>query len=181
MRRAGSGQPRPVGGHAVAAGDGPQGDDVGVGPLVAHDAHGLDRQQHGEGLPDLVVQVRAAHFLDEDGVGLAQDSAVSLALTSPRIRTARPGPGNGCRQIIGFGRPSSRPTRRTSSLNSSRSGSISSNLRFFGRPPTLWWVLIVADGPPRGRAALDHVRVERALREEPRRAEPPGLLARRRG
>ena len=35
-----------------------------------------------------------------------------------------------------------------------------------GRPPTLWWLLIVTDGPPVKRDALDHVRIERALGEE---------------
>ena len=35
-----------------------------------------------------------------------------------------------------------------------------------GRPPTLWWHLIVTDGPPVKRDALDHVGIERALRQE---------------
>ena len=39
---------------------------------VAHDADALDRQEHGEGLADLVVKIGLAQFLDEDGVGLAQ-------------------------------------------------------------------------------------------------------------
>ena len=43
--------------------------------------------------------------------------------------------------------PRSRPTARTSSLNSSRSGSTSVKRMRSGRPPTLWWLLIVADGP----------------------------------
>ena len=37
-----------------------------------------------------------------------------------------------------------------------------------GRPPTLWWLLMVADGPA-NRHRLDHVGIERALREERRR------------
>ena len=49
-------------------------------------------------------------------------------------------------QLLGEA-PSWRPTARTSSLNSSRSGSISSSFIRSGRPPTLWCVLIVADGP----------------------------------
>ena len=62
----------------------------------------------------------------------------------------RPGPGNGCRPTISSGSPSSRPTLRTSSLNSSRSGSMSLNFMSGLSPPTLWCVLIVTDGPPRG-------------------------------
>ena len=39
------------------------------------------------------------------------------AVTSPRMRIARPGPGNGWRWTIASGSPSACPTRRTSSLN----------------------------------------------------------------
>ena len=63
----------PFGGHAVAGGDGPQGADSGIGPLVAHDADGENRQQDGEGLPDLVVQPGGADFFKEDVVGLTKD------------------------------------------------------------------------------------------------------------
>ena len=41
------------------------------------------------------------------------------------------------------GSPSSVPTWRTSSLNRSRSGSSSFRPSVSGRPPTLWWLLIV--------------------------------------
>jgi hypothetical protein len=63
------------------------------------------------------------------------------------IRTARPGPGKGWRWTMSSGRPSSSPTRRTSSLNSQRSGSTSSNSMSSGSPPTLWCDLIVAAVP----------------------------------
>ena len=68
-------------------------------------------------------------------------------VTSPRTRIASPGPGKGCRPIIFSGRPSVRPTSRTSSLNNSRNGSTSFKFIFSGSPPTLWWVLMVAEGP----------------------------------
>ncbi len=60
------------------------------------------------------------------------------------IRMPSPGPGNGCRCTISAGRPSSAPSSRTSSLNSVRSGSTSSNFRSSGSPPTLWCDLMVA-------------------------------------
>ncbi len=47
--------------------------DVVVGAAVAHDADGLHRQQHGEGLPDGVVEAGLADLVEIDGVGLAQD------------------------------------------------------------------------------------------------------------
>ena len=69
------------------------------------------------------------------------------SVTSPIMRIARPGPGNGCRQTNYSGIPSFVPSSRTSSLNSSRKGSMSFRCIAAGKPPTLWWVLIVADGP----------------------------------
>ena len=43
-------------------------DGLVVGPEVALDAHRADRQQHGERLPDVVVQTRRADLLDVDRV-----------------------------------------------------------------------------------------------------------------
>ena len=62
-----------IGGHAVDRGDGAQRADEFVGAAVAHDADGLHRQQHGEGLPDGVVEAGLADLVEIDRVGLAQD------------------------------------------------------------------------------------------------------------
>ena len=59
--------------HAVGRGDGAQRADVIVGAPVAHHADRAHRQQHGEGLPDLVVETGLADLVEVDGVGLAQD------------------------------------------------------------------------------------------------------------
>src|SRR3954451_21371234 len=89
------------------------------------------------------------------------------SVTSPGMRMARPGPGNGWRPTNASGSPSSRPSSRTSSLNNSRSGSTSFMFIRSGSPPTLWWLLIVTDGRPSGEpGAFDHVGIERALSEE---------------
>ena len=55
-------------------------------------------------------------------------------------------------------------------MNSVRSGSTSSNSRSSGRPPTLWWDLML-DGAG-AAAGLDHVGVERALHQELRPSRP---------
>ena len=68
---------------------------------------------------------------------------------SPMTRTARPGPGNGCRQTICGGSASTSPRRRTSSLKRSRSGSMSWNPNSAGSPPTLWCNLMLAAVPAR--------------------------------
>src|SRR5690606_27730186 len=44
-----------------------------ISPAIAHDAHGLHREQHGEGLPDLVVLARLADFVEIDRIGLTED------------------------------------------------------------------------------------------------------------
>ena len=67
-----------VGGHAVGRGDGAQRAHVIVGARVAHDADGVHRQQHGERLPDLVVEPGLADLVEVDGVGLAQDRQLLL-------------------------------------------------------------------------------------------------------
>lgn len=40
---------------------------------VAHDAHRLQREQHGEALPNLTIPAGITQFLLHDGVGLAED------------------------------------------------------------------------------------------------------------
>ena len=82
--------------------------------VVAHDADALHRQQHGEGLPDRVVEAGVAD-LEIDGVGLAQDLEL-LARHGAGDADGAAGPGNGWRFTIRSGRPSSRPKARTSSL-----------------------------------------------------------------
>ncbi len=59
--------------HAVDRGDGAQRADEFVGAAVAHDADGLDRQQHRERLPDRVVEAGLADFVEIDRIGFAQD------------------------------------------------------------------------------------------------------------
>src|SRR5207342_3422569 len=67
------GKPRPVGRHCVVRGDRADHDRIGIGALVALDAHGLDRGQDGEALPELAIEAGAPHLLLEDGIGAAQD------------------------------------------------------------------------------------------------------------
>ena len=55
-----------VRGHAVAEVTARSAQHVLVGARVAHDADGAHRQQHGEGLPDGVVQAGVADLLEED-------------------------------------------------------------------------------------------------------------------
>ena len=49
-----------------------------VGAEVAHHAHGPDREQHGEGLPDSPLEPGLRALLLHDGVGLAQERQALL-------------------------------------------------------------------------------------------------------
>ena len=94
---------------------------------------------------------------------------------SPGQRIARPGPGNGCRPTKISGRPSSRPSTRTSSLNSSRKGSTSFMFMRAGKAAD---IVVRLDRHRRAageRHALDHVGIERALRQEVRAADLLGF------
>src|SRR5438034_514531 len=55
-----------------------QAHDVLIGPPVAHHADGLHRQQHGEGLPDLVVEAGLSNLIDIDRIRVAQDVELFL-------------------------------------------------------------------------------------------------------
>src|SRR5690606_23532601 len=59
--------------HAIDRGHCTQGANELVGPAIAHDAHGLDREQNGKSLPDLVVLARLAYFVEVDCVGLTEN------------------------------------------------------------------------------------------------------------
>src|SRR3546814_4483962 len=50
-------------------------------------------------------------------------------VTSPGIRMARPGPGNGCRPTKASGMPSSRPSSRTSSRSEEHTSELQSLMR----------------------------------------------------
>ncbi len=73
----------PVGGHEVAGLNSTQGHHIVVSAAIAHHAHALDRQEHGEGLAGQVVPSFASSLIcevvqlfDEDGVGSAQQVGV---------------------------------------------------------------------------------------------------------
>ena len=86
------------------------------------------------------MALAAASISSSTMADASRTRAAFSGVTSPTIRTARPGPGNGCRSATRT--PKARATARTSSLYRSRSGSTSFTFMFGGRPATLWWVLI---------------------------------------
>ncbi len=63
---------REVRGHGIGRGHTAQRHHVLVGPRVAHHADALDRKEHDECLPDLVIEPGRTNLLDHDGIGLAQ-------------------------------------------------------------------------------------------------------------
>ena len=148
---------------------------MAVGALVAHHADGADVGEHGERLPDLALQPGQRAISSRTIASASCRIATCSGVTSPMIRTPSPGPGNGWRHTISSGRPSSRPSRRTSSLNRSRSGSMSCQRHVVGQAAD---VVMALDhgGLAVGAAALDQVGVERALHEELGLGETAGVL-----
>ena len=80
---------------------------------------------------------------------------------------ARPGPGNGWRPTISSGRPSSRPTCRTSSLNSSRERLQQLERQSLGQTAHVVVGLDRDRRAAQGRKRLDDVGIESALHQEP--------------
>ena len=65
-----------MGRHEVGRFDRAQAHDPFVGAAVAHDAHGLHREEDHEGLAHLVVEAGVAEFFDEDRVGFTEKVGV---------------------------------------------------------------------------------------------------------
>ena len=84
----------PVGGHKVDGFDGAKRNDPIIFTTIAHHANGAHRQEHGERLADLVVEVGFAQLFDKTASARRKISQYSF-FTSPRTRTPRPGPGKG--------------------------------------------------------------------------------------
>jgi hypothetical protein len=70
-KRSGKGN-SPIGSHKVIRSNSPQGDNLIVRPLVTSNTNGLDRQQRGERLGDLVVEAGRADFFNVDSVGFLE-------------------------------------------------------------------------------------------------------------
>jgi len=117
-----------------------------IAPGVAHDADCSDRKQHRKTWAVLRLKVGGDQFFEHDLIGVAKN-AEALGRDVAQDADGQPGAGEGCRQTICSGRPSTSPTWRTSSLNNSRSGSTSSNPSCSGNPPTLWCNLMLAAVP----------------------------------
>ena len=64
---------REVGGHKVQRLDGADGDYALEGPRIAHNADGLHRDEHRQGLGDFSVQSCGLYFVDDYFVGGAED------------------------------------------------------------------------------------------------------------
>lgn len=92
-------------------------------------------------------------------------SSASLCVTSPRIRIASPGLGNGCRFRNDCGIPRKPPSLRTSSLNNHLSGSTVFNRMIPGTSPTLWWLLFFWELPHDGEISFPVDSSERGGRD----------------
>ena len=153
-----------------------------VGPVVAHDPGRVDREQHGEVLPD--SPVKPALSISSRTIASARRRMIEILAVDLAENTHRQAGTREWLPIDHFVRQPERPTNRPDFIleQEYRSGSTSSNFMSSGRPPTLWWVLILTAALVSLRRALDHVRIERALGQEFERSarSPPPLRRRER-
>ena len=166
--------PRPVGGHRVLRGDRAQHDRVGVRPLVTLHADRADRRQHGEALPQLAIEARATHLLEQHGVGHAEDLQPLLRDVSDDADRK-----TGARERMAPHHPLRQAELLTHAPHlvlEQEPQRLDELHAHVGREPAD--VVVGLDG--RGHAdlpaRLDHVRVERSLHEEANVAELPRLL-----
>ena len=158
-----------VGRHVVDRGHRPQRADILVGAQVAHDTDGLDRQEHGEGLPDLVVKAGNADLLEEDPVRLLQ-RAHPLRGDRAGDADGQPGAGEGVAAHEGLGQP-----QLAAQLAHLILEQLAQGLDQPQRHPLRQAADIVVALDRNARAAgeadgFDHIGIERALRKEFRAA-----------
>src|SRR5450759_2515957 len=79
----------PVRGHGVLAGDHAHRDHVGVGAVVAHHTHRLERGENRERLPDLPVQAVALDLVDHDPVRIPHDFEALGGYLAERLEILR--------------------------------------------------------------------------------------------
>ena len=140
--------------------------DVLVGPAVAHDADRLHRQQHRERLRRLAIPARLLAAPRGRSRRPARSTSSRSSVTSPRQRTARPGPGNGCRQtsVLRQAQLQAEPAHLVLEQVAERLDQLEAELLRQAAD-----VVVRLDRRRRavgGAAALDHVGVERALGQE---------------
>ncbi|ETW14695.1 cytosine deaminase [Roseivivax marinus] len=164
-----------VRGHAIDRGDRPHGAGIVVGATVAHDAHGADGQQRHEGLPDLVVEAVLADLVDEDRIRLAQDVELlrrDLARAADREAGSRE-------------RVAADEALRQAEFTTERADLVLEELaqrlhqlqaHLLGQTADIVVRLDRDRRAAREADALDHVRIQGALREEGRALDLVGVL-----
>ena len=162
-------------GHAVDRGDGAQGADEFVGAAIAHDADGLDRQQHGKGLPDGVVEAGLADLVEIDGIGFAQDFEL-FAGDAARAADgeARTREGVAADETVGQAEFLAEHAHFILEQLAQRLDQL--HVHALGQAAD---IVVRLDGDRRAAGegnAFDHVGIERALREEIGAAELLGFL-----
>ena len=99
-----------------------------------------------------------------------------VLVTSPRQRTASPGPGNGCRQTISSGRPSCEPQPADFVLEQIAQRLDQLEAQVLGQPADVVVQLDRGGRAVAAAAAFDHVGIERALGQESGAFDLGGLV-----
>mgnify|MGYP000520507625 CR=1 FL=1 len=154
-----------VGGHAVDARHGAERAGIVVGATVAHHAHGAHRQERHEGLPDLVVEPVAADLVDIDRIGPAQDLELLAGdLAGAADREAGAGEGMAADEALGQAELAAEGADLVLEEFAQRLDQLQTHL--LGQAAHIVVRLDRDRGTAREAHRLDHVWIERALREE---------------
>src|ERR1700737_4074155 len=136
-----------------------------VGTIIPHDADTTHRQQRGERLPDVVVKPRAPDLLDEDVVRAAQNIEL---LARDLARAADSEPRTGKRVPADESFRQAELTAQRAHLVLEQLAQWLDELHVHARGPPAH-IVVRLDGDRRSAAeghALDHIGIERALREK---------------
>ena len=136
-----------------------------VGAVVAHHADALHRQEHREGLPDGVVEAGLADLVEIDRVGLAQDVEL-FARDRAGAADREAGPGKRMPADEGFRQAELAAERPHLVLEEHAERLDEAHVHALRQPADIVVRLDGDRGPAGEGDALDHVGIERALREE---------------
>ena len=154
-----------VGGHAVRRGHRAQSEDGFIGPRIAHDANGVDRQKDGESLPDGVVEAGGADFFQPDGVGPLEDGDL-LRRHLAWDADGKTWPGKRMATDEGGRQTQFSPERANLVLEQLTQRFDELQLHSFRQATDVVVAFDHRRGPAGGGDALDHVRIEGALGQE---------------
>src|SRR5690554_224135 len=167
-------KPRPIGRHSIPSCHGAKRDSVFIGPLFTHGTDGLDGEDDGEALPELLVKSCSFDLFDKDRVRLAENIEF-FALDGSRRTHAKAGAGERLPENE-FSRHAKLEAHGADLVLEEQPKRLDElEIHAFGKAAHVVMTLNDALFPAAERDALDDVGINRALNEEAGAFDPSGL------